>query len=61
MSRKKNPDSVKPTDNETAEGNYEADNESDKTALLIPSRPSYYKFSNPVYEGNEKKKDLNEF
>lgn len=60
MSCKKYPNCVKPTDDETAKGNDETDNESDKTALLIPGRPSYDELGDPVNEGNEKKKDLNE-
>ena len=57
----KHPNEIKPTENETAtDRNDDANDKTNKTALLKECGPSYNKLGYPVYEGDDEKKKLYE-
>lgn len=57
----KNPNEVYPTEYETAaDGNDDADDKSEKSALLKEGAPSYEDLGDPVNEGDKKKEKLND-
>ena len=56
-----NPNEINPSKYYTAgNSNEDTNDKAKKSTLLKPSRPSYNKLGNPVYEGNDKKKKLYE-
>jgi hypothetical protein len=57
--KEKYPNEIKPTENETAAySNDDANDETNKTALLKESGPSYNELGYPVYKGDDEKKKL---
>ena len=56
----KHPYKVKPADEHTAEGNDDADYQSDKTALFRPSGPSDDDLRDPVDNRNDEQQELHQ-
>jgi len=56
----KHPDKIEPTDSNAEDGYEDTDNESEHSAFLKEGGPSYDYLRDPVYNRNQKQKDLNQ-